>query len=125
MDLQNEGMQEQMMMMMQNNFMQYYQNMMQMQMAIMDPCNHIDQNPNNSVNYSFQNEFTRAVDYDDKTSIHEGLPHLRTINNQDIDITKIDNAYFFIVRSTNDDDIHKAIKYQIWTSSVKNNQILN
>jgi len=110
------------MMMMQ---MSYYQNMMQLQMAMMDPCNHIEQTPNNNQKHTFQNEFTKAMDYDNKESIYEGLPHLKTINNPDIDISKIGNAYFFIVRSTNDDDIHKAIKYQIWASSVKNNQILN
>lgn len=42
-----------------------------------------------------------------------------------MDIAKVGNATFFIVRSTNDDDIHKAIKYQVWASSVKNNQVLN
>jgi len=29
------------------------------------------------------------------------------------------------MKSANEDDIHKAIKYQSWTSSVKNNQILS
>lgn len=53
-----------------------------------------------------------------------GLPHLKNIN-QPLDMGRIGNASFFIIRSTNDDDIHKAIKYQLWASSVKNNQVLN
>ena len=69
MDMDNDMMQQQMMMM-QNNFMQYYQNMMQMQMAMMDPCNHVEQTPNNNHNFNFQNEFAKAVDYDDKVSMY-------------------------------------------------------
>lgn len=30
-----------------------------------------------------------------------------------------------MLRSNNDDDIHKAVKYGIWTSTPKNNEILN
>lgn len=94
-------------------------------MAMMDPCNQVEQTPNNNYKFNFQNEFPRAEDYDKNKCIHEALPHLKSINSLDFDVSKVGNAYFFIVRSTNDDDIHKAIKYQIWASSVKNNQILN
>jgi hypothetical protein len=42
-----------------------------------------------------------------------------------MDISKIGNGIFFIIRSTNDDDVHKAIKYELWASSIKNNQVLS
>jgi len=42
-----------------------------------------------------------------------------------VEVTKLNNAIYFIMKSANEDDIHKAIKYQSWTSSVKNNQILS
>jgi len=33
-------------------------------------------------------------------------------------------ARFFVLRSSNDDDIHKAIKYNLWTSTPNNNIFL-
>ncbi|NDW60492.1 YTH domain-containing protein, partial [Yangia sp. PrR004] len=35
------------------------------------------------------------------------------------------SAFAYILRSNNDDDIHKSIKYGIWTSSKENNEKLN
>lgn len=34
---------------------------------------------------------------------------------------KIKESSFFIIRSKKLDDVHKAIKYGVWTSSYKNN----
>jgi len=28
---------------------------------------------------------------------------------------------YFVIRSANEDDVHKAIKYKIWTSTSKSN----
>ena len=47
------------------------------------------------------------------------------MNNPSFDIEGIENAVFYILRSTCDDDIHKAIKYGFWTSTHKNNVTLN
>ena len=40
-------------------------------------------------------------------------------------LKQIENARVFILKSNNDDDIHKAIKYQIWTSTQATNYLLN
>jgi hypothetical protein len=50
------------------------------------------------------------MDYDSPKNITETIKHLSSINQQ-IDVGKIGNGIFFIIRSTNDDDVHKAIKY--------------
>ena len=42
-------------------------------------------------------------------------------NDENFDENLIKNAQFFTIRSTCDDNIHKSIKYGIWTSSFKNN----
>ena len=39
------------------------------------------------------------------------------MNNPNFEPNKIKDAAFYILRSTCDDDIHKAIKYGLWTST--------
>ena len=39
------------------------------------------------------------------------------MNDPNYDILKLKNAEFYIIRSTCDDDIHKSIKYGVWTST--------
>jgi len=53
-------------------------------------------------------------------SIIETFPHLKDINNRnpDKDPTKIERARCFMLRSNCDDNIHKAIKYRCWTSTL-------
>lgn len=47
------------------------------------------------------------------------------MNDDQYNIKKLKDAEFFILRSTCDDDIHKAIKYGFWTSTHGTNIILN
>lgn len=47
------------------------------------------------------------------------------MNDLSFDPEKITNGYFFIITSTNDDNVHKAIKYGVWTSSPSNCETLN
>jgi len=43
---------------------------------------------------------------------------LKGINNPEFELETISSdAHFYILRSSNDDNIHKAIKYQVWTST--------
>jgi len=58
----------------------------------------------------------------------EAFPHLKDINNKnpDKDLTKIaGKARCFMLRSNCDDNIHKAIKYECWTSTPNTNNTLN
>lgn len=56
-------------------------------------------------------------------SIAEAFPHLAKVNSE-YDISGVKYAKCFVLRSNNDDDIHKAIKYGIWTSTPQNNDNL-
>ena len=47
------------------------------------------------------------------------------MNDVNFNLDKIHDAVFYILRSTCDDDIHKAIKYGLWTSTHRNNVMLN
>lgn len=75
--------------------------------------------------YKYQNEFKRAANYKSMESIVETYPELKDVNSAEFDISKIENARFFIIRSNNDDDIHKAVKYGLWTSTPNSNALLN
>ncbi|KAM6599126.1 hypothetical protein CsatA_018735 [Cannabis sativa] len=39
--------------------------------------------------------------------------------------TKYDHAYFFVIKSYSEDDIHKSIKYNVWASTPNGNKRLN
>lgn len=56
--------------------------------------------------------------------IVEVFPHLKNVN-KGIDIKSIKKARCLVLRSNNDDDIHKAIKYGIWTSTKSHNETIN
>lgn len=63
--------------------------------------------------------------YDDLARIKAYFPRCATVNRSNLDINNLKRAEFFILRSTCDDDIHKAIKYGLWTSTNYTNHILN
>ena len=53
-------------------------------------------------------------------------PHLQNINRSDyLETEDITNSRFFVVATNDIHNIHKAIKYGIWTSTGKNNQIFD
>lgn len=54
--------------------------------------------------------FPFVKDYEDKNQISKIFPKLLNINNPNyIENNKIDLAYFVILKSTNDDDLHKVL----------------
>ena len=69
--------------------------------------------------------FKKLENYDDVSKIKCAFPSTLKMNDPNFDVRKLKNAKFFILRSTCDDDIHKAIKYGFWTSTYKNNVLLN
>ena len=73
----------------------------------------------------YEEDFKKLEKYDDLTKIKCAFPSTLKANDPNFDLRNIKNAKFFVLRSTCDDDIHKAIKYGIWTSTYKNNILLN
>ncbi len=65
--------------------------------------------------------FESAEKYDDEDEIRNSFQSLALFNHK-IDTRDFPNAQFFVVRSKNRDDIHKAMKYGVWTSSYYNNK---
>lgn len=74
-------------------------------------------------NQVMQLNFAKLDSYKDKSKIKIIFDSVKNMNDPNFD-TDVD-AYYYILRSTCDDDIHKAIKYGFWTSTHKNNVILN
>jgi len=76
--------------------------------------------------YTYLNEkIPRASNYKSDSTIAEAFPHLKEINNPSFTLDDITpDAKFFFMRSSNDDDIHKSIKYERWSSTAPCNQKL-
>jgi len=74
----------------------------------------------------FTNKFPRAGDYFNFQSLLETFPHLQGLNDPFFDIESVSpDAHFYIMRSSNDDNIHKAIKYHIWTTTASGKNMLS
>ncbi len=83
-----------------------------------------------SVKKFYQNEvlevpLKKLEKYEDYAKIKLIFESCEGMNDMNFDLHKIPNASFFILRSTCDDDLHKAIKYGVWTSTHRNNVMLN
>lgn len=60
-------------------------------------------------NTPFSTKFPRAKDYNDHQVLTEVFSHLENINDPNFDVESISpNAQFYIMRSGNDDNIHKV-----------------
>lgn len=83
-----------------------------------------------SVKKFYQNKvldlkFLKLENYKDMSKIKIIFNSVSDVNNPNFDVDGIEDAVFYILRSTCDDDIHKSIKYGFWTSTHKNNVMLN
>lgn len=72
-------------------------------------------------NYHFTHDFLRLNSYNDIDTIKTKFLSLKEINIVVLDLSKYQNAIFLVMRSSNYDDIHKAMKYGIWTSTHDHN----
>jgi hypothetical protein len=59
-----------------------------------------------------------------------GTPNDLNLTNQNSSVLgnsapAVSNNRFFIIKSYSDEDVHKAIKYSIWSSTSKGNSILD
>ena len=70
-------------------------------------------------------KFLKLENYQDVSKVKIFFDSVSDMNNPSFDVDGMENAVFYILRSTCDDDIHKAIKYGFWTSTHKNNVTLN
>lgn len=54
-------------------------------------------------------------------------PHLIDMNNKNEEILSQanENSFFYVIKSFSEEDVHKAIKYNVWTSTKSGNQTLN
>lgn len=62
-----------------------------------------------------------------ETYIMSRYPNLGIVNTKNIGFsdTISENSKFFIIKSFNEEDVHKAIKYSLWSSTKVGNQNLN
>lgn len=50
--------------------------------------------------------------------------HLARVNSPDITI-EYKSARFFVIKSFSEEDVHKSMKYQLWSSTPEGNKRLN
>ena len=65
-------------------------------------------------------EYIKLDNYNNINEIANSFPHLSNVNKDSIDFNNIKAAKCFVIRSNTDDDVHKAIKYGVWTTTPKN-----
>lgn len=112
----------------QNNQMPLMYNQMSGQMPFYNMMPQMNVNfmmPNTQPKNNYVKEFISIENYSDFDAIKKAFPACSNFNNDNFDPETIKKAEFYIIRSTNDDDLHKAIKYGIWASSYRNNQSLH
>ena len=78
-----------------------------------------------NVNHVFEFDFLRLKDYSNLEQIRDKFLPMRDINQPELDLKQYEHAYFFVMRSSAYDDIHKAMKYGIWTSTPENIKLLS
>lgn len=69
----------------------------------------------------YKPEFLSIPSYDNEDLIREKFPALKTFNRSH-QIDHFRNSNYYVIRSKKTDDIHKGVKYGVWTSSPQNNQ---
>lgn len=74
-----------------------------------------------NLNYKYKHDFSRASEYTNIEQVKQRFMSMRSINNDESDLSAYQDASFFVMRSSSYDDIHKAMKYGIWTSTGDNN----
>ncbi|KAM3137283.1 hypothetical protein pb186bvf_010653 [Paramecium bursaria] len=69
-------------------------------------------------------EFASLQNYDQIVEIRKTFPPLQNIN-LNIPLPNLNQSKFFIIRTQGENNVHKAMKYGIWTSSSRKNERLN
>ena len=82
--------------------------------------------------YSYQNQFynpymKQQMLYRTEMYISSMYKHLLDINTRNASLSKILNSKskFFVIKSFSEEDVHKSIKYGVWSSSKNGNLTLN
>ncbi|CAD8199530.1 unnamed protein product [Paramecium pentaurelia] len=73
---------------------------------------------------SDQQAFVSLENYDDIDLIRSKFPPLANIN-IDHNLNNLKDCRFFIIRTQGEDNVHRAMKYGIWTSSSRKNERLD
>eukprot|EP01017_Pseudomicrothorax_dubius_P005774 TRINITY_DN1152_c0_g1_i1.p1 TRINITY_DN1152_c0_g1~~TRINITY_DN1152_c0_g1_i1.p1 ORF type:complete len:327 (-),score=84.15 TRINITY_DN1152_c0_g1_i1:217-1197(-) len=77
-----------------------------------------------SIKHEFKTAFLRAKDYSSLENIQNTFPALKDLERPVTD-ERLDNAIYIILTSNNEQDLHKAIKNGVWTSTPKTNRLLS
>jgi hypothetical protein len=75
----------------------------------------------------FDPYFSQMMMYRAEVYIMEKYKHLVDLNRNNEDISKKldENSQFFVIKSFSEEDVHKSIKYNVWSSTKTGNQTLN
>lgn len=74
-----------------------------------------------NIHHSFKNTFPRLEVYDKLPEIRSAFESLRHVNDDSTDLG-LENCDFVITKSSNFDDLHKAMKYGVWSFEGSHNE---
>lgn len=75
--------------------------------------------------YRFKNSFLRLEDYSNLESVRRCFDALSFANESSIKSSELVKSIAFVARSSTYDDIHKAMKYGVWSSTLERNRSLD
>ena len=75
--------------------------------------------------YRFKNSFLRLEDYSNMESVRRCFDSLSFANETSIKSSELLKSVAFVARSSTYDDIHKAMKYGVWSSTLEHNRALD
>lgn len=73
----------------------------------------------------FKNQFLRLEEYSNLESVRRCFDPLEFVNESSLRTEELQQSKAVVIRSKTYDDIHKAMKYGVWTSSRDKNERLN
>ena len=56
----------------------------------------------------YMTNFPRATNYGNMADITKSFPNLKYVNSETFDYKRVNYADFYVIKSTNDDDVHKV-----------------
>jgi hypothetical protein len=75
--------------------------------------------------YVFKNQFLRLEEYSNLESVRRCFDPLEFVNESSLKLEELQQSRGVVIRSKTYDDIHKAMKYGVWTSTYDKNLNLN
>lgn len=87
--------------------------------------NYYNNYPVDNSAYEFKSNFPCLMYYDTEEEIRKAFAPCSDFNIEEKDLSEVHPGYMYVIKPNTLHNIHKAVKYGIWTSNPRNNEILS